>query len=260
MVLWSLDKSWYVDQWCINKPLSSSVTPYNNTSIPHKYHTHIYPTLKNCITKSLQVKVLWRSTIADGSGHRIFNLSREAYPKDIPATWKPGSFDKDLPVPGLDPFAHHPHRQTLVKIVSDQTVRVEKELKSLPQRTTAERNYKATMTADLNKLQACKKQVLEGFAEIDKREKDTEEALKTRREELRASGKLPRRTMKGTSKGGTSKGLSGKIGDQSRLEEGNVKEEKDAGEAKAQGEQEKRTEQEEGKEQDGAGPGEEKKD
>ncbi len=69
-------------------------------------------------------KILWRRTVADGSGRRIFNLGREAHPKDIPAQWKPAPYDNDLPTPGLDPFAHHPHRRVLVKHVHDQTVRV----------------------------------------------------------------------------------------------------------------------------------------
>ena len=41
-------------EWCIRHLLSSSITPYYNTSILHKYHTHMFPLL--CIiTSSLQV-------------------------------------------------------------------------------------------------------------------------------------------------------------------------------------------------------------
>ena len=48
------------------------------------------------------------------------------------------------------------------------------------------------MNADLSKLQTCRKQVLDEFAVIDKREKEEGEAQLLRREELRASGKVSR--------------------------------------------------------------------
>ena len=47
-------------EWCIRQLLSSSITSYNNTSIPQKHHTHIYPLFyinidHIIITTSLQV-------------------------------------------------------------------------------------------------------------------------------------------------------------------------------------------------------------
>ena len=38
--------------------VSSSITSYNNTSIPHKHHTHIYPLLNIALSSLTQVHVL----------------------------------------------------------------------------------------------------------------------------------------------------------------------------------------------------------
>ena len=119
-------------------------------------------------------KTLWRNTVADGSGHRIFNLSRDAYPKDIPAQWMPGSFNLDLPDPSLE-LTTESFRGMLQRHVVAVPARVEKELKSLPARSTSERNFKARVNGELRVLKSMQTTVTKELQEVAQREAEAEE-------------------------------------------------------------------------------------
>ncbi len=149
------------------------------------------------------LNVLWRKTQSDGSGHRIFNLSRDAYPKDIPAQWKPGTFDRDLPDPSLE-LTTHSFRGMLTRHVDSAPTKVEKEVKSLPARTTAESNYKSRMAGELASLQRMRETVKDELTEVEKKEIEAArlEATRTARLEKMISKQrtIAKRTAKNTKK------------------------------------------------------------
>ena len=134
-------------------------------------------TWDSCMIPSAPLlKVLWRRTQCDGSGHRIFNLSRDAYPKDIPAQWKPGTFDQDLPNPSLE-LTTHSFRGMLTRHVESAPIKVEKEVKGLSSRTTAESNYKSRMAGELASLRRMRDTVKAELADVAKKEAEATKKL-----------------------------------------------------------------------------------
>ncbi len=136
-------------------------------------HISKYRELQKCViwdssvypSKQLE-KVLWRKQESDGSGKRIFSLSREAYPKDIPAQWKPGTFDQDLPPAGLD-LTTDSFRSMLLRHVEGAPLKVSRELSALPARSTRERNIKGRVAGDLAALESCRDKVKQELARIE---------------------------------------------------------------------------------------------
>jgi hypothetical protein len=123
-----------------------------------------------CMAPSGKLKdLLWRKTIPDGTGARIFNLSREAYPKDIPAQWAPGKFDQDLPPASLGLITES-FRNMLVKHVESVPVRVAKDLKTLPAKTTADHNYKSRVSGELAALEKCRDSVISELQKVKEEE------------------------------------------------------------------------------------------
>ena len=149
------------------------------------------------------VKTLWRQTESDGSGHRIFNLSREAYPKDIPAQWKPGSFDQDLPDPSLE-LTTTSFRGMLTRHVVAAPLKVEKEVKALPARSTTERNFKARMNGELHVLKSMQTTVTKELQEVEEREAA---AIEEKKQPgfFSTAQSLKTKTMKAKKKAGTVK-------------------------------------------------------
>ena len=119
-------------------------------------------------------KTLYRKGGGDTSGHRIFNLGRDAYPKDIPAQWKPGPCDKDFGTPSLDLMTES-YRGMLTRHMTSAAPRIEKELKGIPEVTTNERNYKSRIRGDLAKVRKAEAETMEEFERIDK----LQEGMKT---------------------------------------------------------------------------------
>ena len=122
-------------------------------------------------------KNLYRTGGGDTSGKRIFNLGRDAYPKDIPAQWKPSPCDKDFGTPSLE-LVTDSYRKMLINHVKRVPERVEEEVKSLPEHTTNERNFKSRMAADLSKTRLTESEVTNEFARLDrlKEEKNSADA------------------------------------------------------------------------------------
>ncbi len=114
-------------------------------------------------------KTLYRKGGGDTSGKRIFNLGRDAYPKDIPAQWKPSPCDKDFGTPSLE-LVTESFRGMLVKHVQEVPLRVTRELQALPESTTNDRNIKSRMAADLSKTRLAESEVLSEFARLDQLE------------------------------------------------------------------------------------------
>jgi hypothetical protein len=147
----------------------TNISKYRELTKPRVWDSAMVP------AASLQ-KVLWRTCKPDGSGKRIFSLSREAYPKDIPAQWKPGSFDQDLPPAGLD-LVTDSFREMLVKHVESVPLKVSKDLKALPARSTNERNFKSRVSGELASLEMSRDYVLEGLVRAQREAKEREDRL-----------------------------------------------------------------------------------
>ena len=120
-------------------------------------------------------KTLYRKGGGDTSGKRIFNLGRDAYPKDIPSQWKPGQCDNDFGTPSLE-LVTDSFRTMLTKHVSGVPPRVAQELKTLPEFTTNDRNLKSRMAADLSKVRLAEKEVITEFERLDRLEKERKSA------------------------------------------------------------------------------------
>lgn len=114
-------------------------------------------------------KTLYRKGGGDTSGKRIFNLGRDAYPKDIPSQWKPGPCDRGFGTPSLE-LVTDSFRSMLTRHVCDVPLRVEKELKTMPENTTAQRNDKSRMAADLSKIKLAESEVIREFERLDRQE------------------------------------------------------------------------------------------
>ena len=116
-------------------------------------------------------KTLYRKSGGDTSGHRIHNLGRDAYPKDIPAQWKPGPCDNDFGTPSLE-LVTESFRGMLTRHITSAAPRIEKELKFIPEGTTNERNNKSRIRGELAKIRKAEAEVLEEFTRIDKMQED----------------------------------------------------------------------------------------
>jgi hypothetical protein len=139
-----------------------TIAKYKELQKPMSWSSCMHPSAK-------LKKLIYRQTISDGSGHRIFNLSRDAYPKDIPAQWKPGTFDQDLPIPGLETTTNS-FRNMLLRHVDQAPIKVEKELKYHPSKSTAERNSKARIAGELHILKQCRDDVKNELNIINEKE------------------------------------------------------------------------------------------
>lgn len=147
-----------------------TIAKYREMQKPRVWDSCMYP------SAALQ-KMLWRRTESDGSGRRIFNLSREAYPKDIPAQWKPGTFDQDLPDPSLE-LTTHSFRDMLVRHVEQGPVRVAKEVKTLPSKCTAENNYRARVMGELHAMERMRDSVKEELEDVRRKEEEYAASLR----------------------------------------------------------------------------------
>lgn len=149
----------------------TNISKYRELQKPRIWDAGFYP------SEALK-KTLYRPIGGDTSGHRIFNLSREAYPKDIPAQWKPGAYDKPFGTPSLE-LVTDSYRNMLTRHVSSIPPKVEADYKTLPNVTTNERNFKATVASDLAKTRQAEEEVLKEFERIDKIREEQEAKMKT---------------------------------------------------------------------------------
>lgn len=108
-------------------------------------------------------KELWRLPESDGSGHRIFNLSRDDDKTCV--RWKPGTFDRPFAPPALDLITPS-FREMLKKHVAQAPVKVRMELETFPDKTSTARDLKARIASDLHKLEMTKEDVLMELASV----------------------------------------------------------------------------------------------
>lgn len=138
-----------------------------------KYRTLVTPKVWDAAMRpsaSLE-KTLYRKSGGDTSGHRIFNLGRDAYPKDIPAQWKPGQCDNDFGTPSLE-LVTDSFRGMLTRHVTSAAPKIEAELKFIPESSTNERNAKSRIRGELAILRKGEAEVMNEFARIDKLQED----------------------------------------------------------------------------------------
>ena len=102
-------------------------------------------------------KELWRLPQSDGTGHRIFNLSRDDDKSCV--RWKPGPVDRPFEPPSLDLITPS-FRDMLKRHVERAPELVKKELATLPDTTSTARDLKARIESDLHNLQMVKESVL----------------------------------------------------------------------------------------------------
>lgn len=108
-------------------------------------------------------KELWRLPESDGTGHRIFNLSRDDDKTCV--RWKPGTFDRPFEPPSLDLITPS-FRDMLKRHVERAPELVKKEMNALPEKTSTARDLKARIASDLNNLQMVKESVLAELASV----------------------------------------------------------------------------------------------